>query len=387
MDHSPPGSSVHGISQARILKWVAMPSSRGSSLPRHQTRVSVSLALQVGFLTTRATWEAWNSEQSPSKWGNLGSQGKVASPPFVWAPQDKAMDPLGWDFQGARLRLSSQIWGAPSSPGTYRGSSSWPPRASPPAEPGPARPAARPPCLSAGVAAAGAPVLRMRTGQWGSSASDPTGTSLCPGSSRREDERVCVCACAHVCVCVCMHVCVCMYVLREGDLFSGQETRLSHVISGSALSITRRPLKPPSLTWGSPQKHPSCSPPWIPRFYQMLHVFQVSKPRTSPSLLSFLHAPDSLHTVLGGSFLFTPRPPTASSPEPLLKTPPPPASIGHSFPSPPSSPLTPPTGDRQTTNPPCTVLLERVLLGPSVLLRSSPQACFSIQTSLTSGGF
>ena len=31
MDHSPPGSSVHGILQARILEWVVMPSSRGSS--------------------------------------------------------------------------------------------------------------------------------------------------------------------------------------------------------------------------------------------------------------------------------------------------------------------------------------------------------------------
>ena len=37
MDCSPPGSSVHGISQARILEWVAMPSSRGSSQPRDQT--------------------------------------------------------------------------------------------------------------------------------------------------------------------------------------------------------------------------------------------------------------------------------------------------------------------------------------------------------------
>ena len=31
MDHSPPGSSVHGIFQARILEWVAVSSSRGSS--------------------------------------------------------------------------------------------------------------------------------------------------------------------------------------------------------------------------------------------------------------------------------------------------------------------------------------------------------------------
>ena len=34
MDCSPPGSSVHGILQARTLEWVAMPSSKGSSQPR-----------------------------------------------------------------------------------------------------------------------------------------------------------------------------------------------------------------------------------------------------------------------------------------------------------------------------------------------------------------
>ena len=39
-DCSPPGSSVHGILQARILQWVAMPSSRGSSKPRDWTCIS-----------------------------------------------------------------------------------------------------------------------------------------------------------------------------------------------------------------------------------------------------------------------------------------------------------------------------------------------------------
>ena len=34
MDCSPPGSSIHEILQVRILEWVAMPSSRGSSQPR-----------------------------------------------------------------------------------------------------------------------------------------------------------------------------------------------------------------------------------------------------------------------------------------------------------------------------------------------------------------
>ena len=48
MDCSPPGSSVHGILQARILEQVAMPSSRGSSQPRDQTQVSCTAG---GFFT------------------------------------------------------------------------------------------------------------------------------------------------------------------------------------------------------------------------------------------------------------------------------------------------------------------------------------------------
>ena len=40
MNCSPPGSSIHGILQARILEWIAIPFSRGSSWPRDQTQVS-----------------------------------------------------------------------------------------------------------------------------------------------------------------------------------------------------------------------------------------------------------------------------------------------------------------------------------------------------------
>ena len=40
MDCSPTGSSVHGILQARILEWVVIPFSRGSSRPRDQDQVS-----------------------------------------------------------------------------------------------------------------------------------------------------------------------------------------------------------------------------------------------------------------------------------------------------------------------------------------------------------
>ena len=47
MDYSPPGSSVHGIFQARILEWVAISYSRGSSRRRDQTCV-----LACRFFTT-----------------------------------------------------------------------------------------------------------------------------------------------------------------------------------------------------------------------------------------------------------------------------------------------------------------------------------------------
>ena len=55
MNCSLPGSSVHGTSQARILEWVAIPFSRGSSWPRDRTQVS-----WIGdrFFTFSATREA-----------------------------------------------------------------------------------------------------------------------------------------------------------------------------------------------------------------------------------------------------------------------------------------------------------------------------------------
>ena len=57
----PPGSSVHGIPQARILKWVAMPSSRGSSQPRDRTQVSCIAGKFFTFWTIREAQEiqAW----------------------------------------------------------------------------------------------------------------------------------------------------------------------------------------------------------------------------------------------------------------------------------------------------------------------------------------
>ena len=55
MDCSPPGSSVHGILQARILEWVAAPFSRGDSPPRDRTQIS---CIAGRFFTIWATREA-----------------------------------------------------------------------------------------------------------------------------------------------------------------------------------------------------------------------------------------------------------------------------------------------------------------------------------------
>ena len=56
MDYSPPGSSVHGILQTRILEWVVIPSSKGSSQPRNRTCV---FCIAGRFPTVLATQPMW----------------------------------------------------------------------------------------------------------------------------------------------------------------------------------------------------------------------------------------------------------------------------------------------------------------------------------------
>ena len=69
MDHSLPGSSVHGILQARILEWVAMPSSRDSSRPRDWTQVSfLLLHWQTGSLPLVPPGKPCHSTIYPKTW-------------------------------------------------------------------------------------------------------------------------------------------------------------------------------------------------------------------------------------------------------------------------------------------------------------------------------
>ena len=74
---SPPGSSVHGIFQARILEWVTMPSSGGSSPPRDRTRVCL--------LHCRQTLYPLNHQGSPIVVVfQLKSSGNTVQQSMIW---------------------------------------------------------------------------------------------------------------------------------------------------------------------------------------------------------------------------------------------------------------------------------------------------------------
>ena len=57
-DRSPPGTSVHGIIQARALEWVTISSSMGSSQPRYWIQVSCTAGR---FFTVWATGKPYNT--------------------------------------------------------------------------------------------------------------------------------------------------------------------------------------------------------------------------------------------------------------------------------------------------------------------------------------
>ena len=98
------GSSVHGILQARILEWIAMPSSRGSSQPRDRTWVSCRSYIAGWFfivcqflcnlasfgwaffilLYTRAAHKGYDCPAWPCQQSNLDTHSKVRLPGFTF---------------------------------------------------------------------------------------------------------------------------------------------------------------------------------------------------------------------------------------------------------------------------------------------------------------
>ena len=100
------GSSVHGIVQARIPEWVAISSSRGSSLPWDQTCVSHISCIGRWIVYHYATWEASASglalTETTSNRGSLQTSDSVHLRFNLWPQQ---------------TLLSSAISPSPTSPG------------------------------------------------------------------------------------------------------------------------------------------------------------------------------------------------------------------------------------------------------------------------------
>ena len=101
MDCSPPGSSVCGILQARILEWVAISYSRGSSQPRGQTCISCisCISRQILFISS-AAWplKATRSCKSPKPFMNDDI--------FESSQRDKKAEREGWGRYTCRM-----LWG------------------------------------------------------------------------------------------------------------------------------------------------------------------------------------------------------------------------------------------------------------------------------------
>ena len=118
MDCSPPGSPVHGILQARILEWVAIPFSRGSSRPRGWTQAFCIVGCFFTVWVTRETpFAIGTCSISMSSWGGLGSWRSVcmsyfglflplALPHYLW------ITPLGnsGGLQWKEAVLEASIW-------------------------------------------------------------------------------------------------------------------------------------------------------------------------------------------------------------------------------------------------------------------------------------
>ena len=101
MDCNLPGSSVHGILQARMPEWVVIPFSRGSSRPRDWTHVSY---IDRGILYCWATREDLQSKNYPAPGGSDGKQSacnvKDLSPIPGWekSPGEGNGDPLQYSY-------------------------------------------------------------------------------------------------------------------------------------------------------------------------------------------------------------------------------------------------------------------------------------------------
>ena len=95
---TPPGSSVHGILQARILEWVAISFSRGSSQPRDWTRVSCVSCIPCGSDVKESACSAGDPVSTPEP-GRYPGRGHRQPTP-VFSPGEFHGQVAGYSPQG-----------------------------------------------------------------------------------------------------------------------------------------------------------------------------------------------------------------------------------------------------------------------------------------------
>ena len=110
MDYSPPGSLVHGISQARILEWVAISISKGSSQTRDWTHVSCTAG---GFFAIeppgKGKWKLQSTETLRRKYGRIslwlqGREGFLKQDAKSVTLKDKRINTLKWGTPVTQIR-------------------------------------------------------------------------------------------------------------------------------------------------------------------------------------------------------------------------------------------------------------------------------------------
>ena len=111
MDCSPPGSSVHGILQARILEWVAISFSRGSSWPRDRTQVSRTAGRHFYLWATREAPNHLKAEYQRTDAFKLWDWRRFKSP--LDCKEIKPINPKGnqsWIFFGRMDAEAPTLW-------------------------------------------------------------------------------------------------------------------------------------------------------------------------------------------------------------------------------------------------------------------------------------
>ena len=119
MNCSLPGSSVHGILQAKRLEWVALPYSMGSSRPSSL----MCPALAGRFLTTHATWKALRNPNNRNSQGNDVLELSSLARQRIWGQHTsinlfpytgykKELIVLLYSFCSCSANIHSILWGS-----------------------------------------------------------------------------------------------------------------------------------------------------------------------------------------------------------------------------------------------------------------------------------